>query len=184
MRVAGIEPESIVDGPGIRFTVFAQGCPLKCPGCQNPGTWDPCGGQEIDVEEIITAMGLSVLASGLTLSGGEASRQPGDCARLARAAHEMRWDVWAWSGFTMDALLRQARHSPELAEMLDQVDVLVDGPFQLARRTLTLPWRGIRQSSRLKALVRSTRSSASLHSSRSTVAVIDQSWLPAGSSMI
>ena len=142
MRVAGIEPESIVDGPGIRFTVFAQGCPLKCPGCQNPGTWAPCGGQEIDVEEIITAMGLSVLASGLTLSGGEASRQPGDCARLARAAHEMRWDVWAWSGFTMDALLRQARHNPELAEMLDQVDVLVDGPFQLARRTLTLPWRG------------------------------------------
>ena len=84
-------------------------------------------------------MRSSLLASGLTLSGGEASRQPGDCATLSRAAHEMGWDVWAWSGFTMDALLRQARHNPELAEMLDQVDVLVDGPFQLARRTLTLP---------------------------------------------
>lgn len=69
MRIAGIEPESIVDGPGIRFTVFTQGCPLQCPGCHNPATWDPCGGQEVDVEEVIAAMNSSVLASGLTLSG-------------------------------------------------------------------------------------------------------------------
>ena len=142
MRIAGIESESIVDGPGIRFTVFAQGCPLQCPGCQNPGTWDPCGGRHVDVEEIIDAMRSSVLASGLTLSGGEASRQPADCARLARAARDLKWDVWAWSGYTVEALLRQARRDAELADMLGQIDVLVDGPFQLAHRTLTVPWRG------------------------------------------
>lgn len=142
MRIAGIEPESIVDGPGIRFAVFAQGCPLQCSGCHNPGTWDPCGGREVDVKEIIAAMRSSVLANGLTLSGGEASRQPGDCARLARAAHEMEWDVWAWSGYTVEALIRQARRDADLADMLDQIDVLVDGSFQLTHRTLTLPWRG------------------------------------------
>lgn len=142
MRIAGIEPESIVDGPGIRFTVFTQGCSLQCPGCHNPATWDPCGGQEVDVEEVIAAMNSSVLASGLTLSGGEASRQPRACARLARAAHEMGWDVWSWSGYTVEALMRQARRDAELADMLGQIDVLVDGPFQLVHRTLTLPWRG------------------------------------------
>lgn len=142
MRIAGVEPESIVDGPGIRFTVFAQGCPLRCPGCQNPGTWDPCGGREVEVADLVSRMQGSVLASGLTLSGGEASRQPEPCTRLARAAHRLGWDVWAWSGFTVEALQRQARGNSDLSAMLEEIDVLVDGPFQLARRTLTLPWRG------------------------------------------
>ncbi|MSS46360.1 anaerobic ribonucleoside-triphosphate reductase activating protein [Cutibacterium sp. WCA-380-WT-3A] len=142
MRIAGIEPESIVDGPGIRFTVFTQGCPLQCPGCHNPATWDPDGGQEVGVGQIIEAMASAVLARGLTLSGGEASRQPGDCAQLARAAHEMGWDVWAWSGYTVEALMNQARRNGDLADMLGQIDVVVDGPFQLARRTLALNWRG------------------------------------------
>ena len=73
MRIAGIEPESIVDGPGVRYAVFAQGCSLHCRGCQNPASWDPCGGAVMPVEEIMADMRASSLAQGLTLTGGEAS---------------------------------------------------------------------------------------------------------------
>jgi len=85
-------------------------------------------------------MNSAVLASGLTLSGGEASRQPRACARLARAAHEMGWDVWSWSGYTVEALMRQARRDAELADMRGQIDVLVDGPSSWS--TAPSPCRG------------------------------------------
>lgn len=142
MRIAGVEPESVVDGPGVRFTVFAQGCALQCAGCQNPSSWDPCAGRSVPVGELTTQMDDAVLATGLTLSGGEASQQPAACAELAAHAHRIGWDVWCWSGHTVEALLRRARREADLAGMLEQVDVLVDGPFVLRRRSLTVPWRG------------------------------------------
>ncbi len=147
MRIAGVEPESVVDGPGVRFAVFTQGCELHCPGCHNPETWAADGGCEMAVPRLIELMDGAVLAGGLTLSGGEASRQPAGCAALARHAHWIGWDVWCWSGHTVEFLLRRARREQSRgngapAEMLSQIDVLVDGPFLLSRRTLGLAWRG------------------------------------------
>ena len=142
MRIAGIEPESIVDGPGVRYAVFAQGCSLHCRGCQNPASWDPCGGAVMPVEEIMADMRGATLAQGLTLTGGEASEQAADAAVLARHAHEIGWDVWCWSGHRFEVLLRRAQTEPDLARLFGEVDVLVDGPFLLARRTLALTWRG------------------------------------------
>lgn len=142
MRIAGVEPESVVDGPGVRFAVFTQGCALHCVGCQNPGTWDPRGGRSVAVGELMARMDEAPLATGLTLSGGEASQQPGACAELAAHAHRIGWDVWCWSGHTVEALMRRCWRELDLAAMLGRVDVLVDGPFLLRRRSLAVPWRG------------------------------------------
>lgn len=142
IRIAGIVHDSIVDGPGLRTTVFVQGCPLKCMGCHNPSTWDAAGGRCSSTHALMREIAANPVITGLTLSGGEPSRQPAACAQLARFAHERGLNVWCYSGFRVEALLREAQHSSALAELLHEVDVLVDGPFQIARRSLEIPWRG------------------------------------------
>ncbi len=75
IRVAGIEKESVVDGPGLRLVIFVQGCSRHCPGCHNPDTWDCDGGQEMDTGEILRQIGDSRLIQGVTFSGGEPSNR-------------------------------------------------------------------------------------------------------------
>ena len=87
IRIAGIAEDSIVDGPGMRMTVFVQGCPHGCKGCHNPETHDYFGGQEMDTAEIIAKMDANPLLDGITLSGGEPLLQMGACYELAKAAH-------------------------------------------------------------------------------------------------
>lgn len=140
MRIAGLTQDSIVDGPGFRFTVFVQGCGHHCEGCHNPQTHDPCGGTEMTAEEVIREMRSNPLTDGLTLSGGEPFDQPEDCLVLAKAAHESGLNVWAYSGYRFDQLLVDDKKSA----LLQEVDVLIDGPFVLAQRSLALAWRGSR----------------------------------------
>lgn len=140
MRIADITQDSIVDGPGLRFTLFTQGCPHHCKGCHNPATHDPEGGKEMAVEDVIAAMLRNPLTDGLTLSGGEPFMQSADCARIAAAAKEKGLNVWAYSGWTFEELLADER--PGVRELLSLCDVLVDGPFILSQRSLTLKWRG------------------------------------------
>ena len=63
IRLAGLEPESIVDGPGYRFTVFVQGCPHNCPGCHNPQTHDFSGGHLADTDDVIAHLGMRLLSA-------------------------------------------------------------------------------------------------------------------------
>lgn len=140
MRIAGTIQDSIVDGPGFRFTVFVQGCHFHCPGCQNAQTHDPAGGAERTVEELISRMRSNPLTDGLTLSGGEPFEQAADCLALARAAHEDGLNVWCWTGYVLEWLL--AHGTAEQMALLQEIDVLVDGPFLVEQRTLSLPWRG------------------------------------------
>lgn len=142
MRVAGRTQDSIVDGPGLRYVVFAQGCELACTGCHNVATQPLAGGEDIPVPTLIAEMRDNPLLTGLTLSGGEPTRQPAAAAHLAEAARHDGLDVWCYSGYRVEALLRHSRHVPQLARLLAAIDVLVDGPFVIARRSLTLPWRG------------------------------------------
>ena len=142
MRIAGLVQDSIVDGPGFRFVVFAQGCSHHCEGCHNPDTWDLSGGRETTVDGLIAEMLSNPLTDGLTLSGGEPFLQAAECAKLANVAHENKLSVWAYTGFTFEELCHKAQCEPDVGDLLQQTDVLVDGPFRLAERTLSLKWRG------------------------------------------
>ena len=140
MRIASYVHDSIVDGPGLRLTVFVQGCPHRCPGCHNPQTHDFAGGRELSVEALAGELDKNPLLDGLTLSGGEPFAQAKDCAALARAARARGLNVWCYSGWTLEELLQDTR--PGVRELLELADVLVDGPFLLEQRSLTLKWRG------------------------------------------
>lgn len=142
IRIADIVQDSIVDGPGIRLTVFTQGCSHHCKGCHNPGTWDYDGGKLIDTDEIIAMMEANPLLDGITLSGGDPFAQMVPCRELADAAHERGLTVWCYTGYTWDVLRSVYRY--ESFELLDHLDVLVDGPYIESQRTLELPWRGSR----------------------------------------
>lgn len=139
IRIAGIVDDSIVDGPGFRLTVFVQGCPHHCEGCHNPETHDFSGGRIADIAEIIDQMNDNILLDGVTLSGGEPFCQCAPCAEIARAAHEASLNVWCYSGWTFEELLNGG---DEKRMLLENIDVLVDGRFVLAQRTLEFKWRG------------------------------------------
>ena len=136
IRLAGLEPESIVDGPGYRFTVFVQGCLHNCPGCHNPQTHDFSGGHLADTDDVIAHLGKNPLVRGLTLSGGE----PEPLYLIAKAAKEKGMSVWCYTGFTLEELLRENR--ADRMRLLSAVDVLVDGPFRSHERSLDLLYRG------------------------------------------
>lgn len=140
MRIYGLIQDSIVDGPGFRFVCFVQGCTHHCPGCHNPDSHDPSGGQELSVEEIGAQLLKNPLTDGLTLSGGEPFEQAEGCLALARLAHSRGLNVWGYTGYTYEYL--RAQGTPDQQALLDELDVLVDGPFLLDQRRLSLPWRG------------------------------------------
>ena len=142
MRIADVIQDSIVDGPGFRFVVFTQGCHHNCPGCHNPGTHDENGGREMAVEEIIREMRRNPLTDGVTLSGGEPFLQPGPCADIAEAARADGLNVWAYSGWTFEQLLERGREDAATARLLRLLDVLVDGPFVLEKKSMEVKWRG------------------------------------------
>ena len=142
MRVAGLIQESIVDGPGLRYVVFAQGCGYCCAGCHNPETWDYNGGIEMPVADIIKEMLSNPLVDGLTISGGEPFDQAADCASLAAVAREKGLTVWVFTGNTFEQLKRRAKSKPAVRRLLTQTDVLIDGRFIKEEKTLAMEWCG------------------------------------------
>ena len=142
IRIAGTVNDSIVDGPGYRYTIFTQGCPHHCPQCQNPETHPFDGGRVVDTEEIIRQFRENPLLDGITLSGGDPLCQPEPCLVLAKAAHASRLNVWAYTGYTWEALLQEA--DPARMALLQETDVLVDGPFIQAQKSLELKFCGSR----------------------------------------
>ncbi len=144
MKIAGTVQDSIVDGPGFRFTLFTQGCPHKCPGCHNPQTHDFSGGEELSTDEIIKKLLSNPLTDGITFSGGEPFEQASDCAVIAAAARQHGLNVWCYSGYTFEELLEKSRVDSGVMELLKLTDVLVDGKFILEEKSYNVPWRGSR----------------------------------------
>lgn len=142
LRIAGIVSESFVDGPGIRFTVFTQGCKHHCPGCHNPQTHDFNGGREISVESLMTQIKQNPLLDGITLSGGEPFEQAEECSELAEIAHSLSLNVMTYTGYTFEELLTGAADRPGWGKLLEETDILVDGRFELAKKNLLLKFRG------------------------------------------
>lgn len=142
VKLAGIVPDSIVDGPGLRTTLFAQGCPHHCPGCHNPETWDFSGGHEATVDMILGIVRFNPLSRGVTFSGGEPFAQAAGFAEIAKALHETgNYEVASYTGYTFEELLDGTE---EQRELLRNLDILIDGPFLLAEKSLEVPFRGSR----------------------------------------
>ena len=140
LRISGVVPESIVDGKGIRYVIFTQGCPHHCPGCHNPQTHDFEGGYVVDTDGLLEEMRQNPLLKGVTFSGGEPFCQPAPLAELARKIHESSLDVTVYTGYTYEQLLEQ--HNPDTDALLQQADVLIDGRYEQDKRDLTLHFRG------------------------------------------
>lgn len=142
LRIAGIESESIVDGPGIRLCVFVQGCTHHCPGCHNPQTHPLDGGELMQTESIWQMFVSDPLLAGITFSGGEPFLQPEGLLWLARKVHGLGKTVFAYSGFTFEELLARSREDRYTGELLLELDWLVDGRYVEALRDLELEFRG------------------------------------------
>ncbi|MGN1031360.1 MAG: anaerobic ribonucleoside-triphosphate reductase activating protein [Butyricicoccaceae bacterium] len=158
LRVAGTISESIVDGPGFRYVVFTQGCPHHCPGCQNPQTHPFEGGELRDTDELLEEILRDPLLSGVTFSGGEPFCQPKPLADLAKKAHEKGKNIFCYTGYTYEQLMENPE--PAVHELLDQVDILVDGRFEQDQRDLLLRFRGSRNQRLID--VRQTRAQGAI----------------------
>ena len=141
LDLSGIVSDSIVDGPGIRTTIFCQGCPHHCPGCHNPETWDFGCGTQVPVEDLVDVVRSNPLCRGVTFSGGEPFAQAKGFAKLARLLKEKGYEVAAYSGYTFEALLEG---SEDQKELLSSIDILIDGPFLMAEKSLEIAFRGSR----------------------------------------
>ena len=142
LRLHGVAPESAVDGPGLRYAVFVQGCPHDCPGCHNPQSHDPRGGYAGDVRELLAAMKENPLLAGVTLSGGEPFAQAAPLAWLAAEVRALEKNVVTYSGYTLEHLLALARRDAAVWRLLSLTDLLIDGPYVQALRDLELPLCG------------------------------------------
>lgn len=165
LRLAGVVRESIVDGPGLRFAIFCQGCPHNCPKCHNQDTHDFSGGYDCDIQKIVNAIEENPLLSGVTFSGGEPSHQPVAFLEIAKKVKSRGLNIWMYSGYTLEELLSRAnsaisdldnpnddssqtseknKEQVALKGLLSLIDVLVDGKFINELKDLTLPFRGSR----------------------------------------
>ena len=149
MRISAIVKESIVDGPGLRYVVFVQGCPHRCAGCHNPGTHDAAGGTEISAAELAADLRQAIddnpLLQGVTLSGGEPFLYADELADFAERAREMGLDIWTYTGYTLRELAEPGQNKAlGIARLISLTDVLVDGRFEAAERTLEMRFVGSR----------------------------------------
>ncbi len=142
LRLAGVVRESIVDGPGLRFTIFCQGCPHACEGCHNPETHDFKGGYMCSFEKIIAAIEKNPIVKGVTFSGGEPFCQPKEFYELGSILKEKGINLMCYSGWTYEELLEKATTEEYVGKLLNILDYLVDGRFIQSERDLTLLFRG------------------------------------------
>jgi anaerobic ribonucleoside-triphosphate reductase activating protein len=169
LKLAGIMGESIVDGPGIRFAVFCQGCPHHCEGCHNPETHSFEGGTPVRVDRLLQEIDKDPILKGVTFSGGEPLCQAAAFLELAKGVKERGLDIVIFTGYRLEELQAYIEGkvpdgkmtddgTPEhnitdkvkmldrdaLSQLLELTDILIDGPFVLAERDLTLQFRGSR----------------------------------------
>lgn len=144
IRIAGIVKESIVDGPGLRYTIFTQGCPHHCVGCHNAHTQDFAGGYNISIIELFNSINDTKLIAGVTFSGGEPFAQASACAELAKLIKQNKTElnIVAYSGYYYAQLLEMATKDPAINDFLRSIDILIDGPFDVSKLDLSLPFRG------------------------------------------
>lgn len=143
IRLSGpLEHDNIVNGYGLRAVLWTQGCKRRCPGCQNPETWDFSAGVLVDIDDVKAKLRSFKGQSGITFCGGEPFEQPEQCKAIADwCRRELGWNVWSFSGYTYDQLEAEGGAKWEFVKSLD---ALIDGPFILSQRDLSVKFRGSR----------------------------------------
>ncbi len=154
LRLAGLQQDSIVDGPGIRFSIYVQGCPHHCAGCHNPETHDPLSGYEINVSELLEIIEQSSGIDGITISGGEPFEQAASLAALVFEVLKRELNLVIYSGFTFEELIQKSFADQNVRYLLQAGWLLIDGPFKVNEQDYNLPFRGSRNQ-RLVDLPRS-----------------------------
>lgn len=144
IRVAGIVRESIVDGPGVRFTIFCQGCPHACKGCHNEQTHDFSKGYDVSIEKLLEEIEKDKLLSGVTFSGGEPFCQAESFYELAKKIHSnlKELNILTYTGYTYEELVEMGRNNEYIEKLLSETDFLIDGRYVESEKDLTLPFRG------------------------------------------
>lgn len=137
---ADLQEDSIVDGIGIRTVIWTQGCSHNCPECHNPSTHDFNGGDLVELDDVLEALEDLTGQDGVTFSGGDPMFQPKQCAILAKKVHELGMNVWTYTGFTYEELLDKG--NKDILDFLSNIDVLIDGKFDINKKSLDLEFRG------------------------------------------
>lgn len=136
---SNLQSDSIVDGDGIRTVIWFQGCKHHCKECQNPETWNFDGGMEVDIEDIKEQLKKLKYQTGITLSGGDPFFQASAATEIAKFAHSIGLNVWTYTGFTYDEIINA---NDDKMELLKNTDVLVDGRFEIDKKSLACKFRG------------------------------------------
>ena len=139
IRIAGIVKESIVDGPGLRYTVFVQGCPHRCPECHNPHTHPREGGNLYHHEELLADIARNPLLQGVTISGGEPLAQARELIPFAEGVRGMGKNLWIYTGYIWESLLHI---SEDVRLLIETADILVDGSYIQSASAPGLIFRG------------------------------------------
>ena len=127
VRLAGIAYESLVNGPGMRRVFFAQGCKHKCKGCFNPETHSFEDGEIMDMDKLIKDVLDNPILKGVTFSGGDPIEQAHSFAYMAKAFKNSNLNIWCYTGYTFEKLLEVMKVDTAISELLNNIDVLVDG---------------------------------------------------------
>ena len=142
IRIAGTVNDSIVDGPGIRFAIFTQGCPHHCVGCHNPHTHDFEAGELVALESLLDKIKSNPLLDGVTYSGGEPFCQAEQLYNLGIEIKKLGMNIVTYTGYTFEYLTEHANSQNFYKELLSVTDYLVDGPFELDKRDILLKFKG------------------------------------------
>lgn len=142
IRIAGTANDSIVDGPGIRFTIFVQGCPHNCEGCHNPTTHDFSGGRIEQTEVLIEKIRTNPLLDGVTFSGGEPFCSAKPLYEIGKEVHKLGLNIVTYTGYTYEYLTEHADSENYYRELLSVTDFLVDGPFIMSLKSYNLKFKG------------------------------------------
>lgn len=141
LRIAGTVNDSIVDGPGIRFTVFTQGCPHHCEGCHNPHTHSFEGGETVALETLLKKIKSNPLLDGVTFSGGEPFCQADVLAELGAEIKKIGLNIVTYTGYEFEHLYEN-REKNGWGKLLEVTDILIDGKFILAQKSWDAKFRG------------------------------------------
>ena len=139
---APLQNDSVVDGFGVRTVIWTQGCAHNCPFCHNPGTHDFNGGKEFTLDEIYEELDNLPKQDGITLSGGDPLYQIDAVTEIAKYAKKKGLNIWCYTGFTFEEIMKMNEKNPKYLEFLSNIDVLVDGRFEIAKKSLNVLFRG------------------------------------------